>query len=112
MMRPPAVLSASSFSAVSANSKISAISSLVKSAIESKFRRGIVFLQANGAAPLPVAHGDLVDAVRLFEHNVDPPARPGVDILTDDIGPNRQLPPAAIPHRPNPKPFFLSPSGA
>src|SRR3989304_6686626 len=92
MMRPPAGLSARSFSAVSANSKISSISSLVKSAIESKFRRGIVFLQANGAAPLPVAHGDLVDAVRLFEHNVDPPARPGADILTDDIGPNRQVP--------------------
>src|SRR3972149_8723444 len=107
MRRPPAGLSARSLSAASANSKISSISSLVKSAIESKFRRDIVFLQVNGAAPLPVAHGDLVDAVRLFEHNVDPPARPGVDILTDDIGPNRQVPrPPVHPPR-NQKPFPL-----
>src|SRR3989304_6987765 len=92
MMRPPAGLSARSFSAASANSKLSSISLLVRSAIESKFRRNIVFLRANRAAPLPVAHGDLVDAVRLFEHDVDPPARPGVDILAYDIGPNRQVP--------------------
>src|SRR3989304_9625261 len=111
MMRAPAGLSARNLSAASANSKISSISPLVRSAIDIKFLPDMFSIRSYRAATLPVGHRDLVDAVRFFEQHVDPAPLARVDILPDDVGANGQLPGAAIHQRRNQDPFRLSQPG-
>src|SRR5215470_26666 len=90
MIWPAADLSARSLSAPSARSKISSISSLVRSAIDSRFRI------LNGSPRLPTSNADLIDAVAFFQHDVNSFPFAGVAIFADDIGSNGQLARTAI----------------
>src|SRR5215470_15083868 len=96
MIWSAADLSVRNLSASFARSKISSISSLVRSAMDSKFRILDGSPSLNGAPRLPTSDADLIDAVTFFQHDVNSFALTGVTIFAYDIGSNWQLARTAV----------------
>src|SRR4030095_2223823 len=94
-MWPSATLSLLSLCATSAKSNICSISSLLRSAIDIRFRRDIVD-HLRGGLCLPGNQGNLVNPIGFFEHYINSFILPRLDILAHDIRSNRQLPGTAI----------------
>src|SRR5207249_3676811 len=108
MILPAATLSARSWWAESASSKICSISSLVRSAMEMILRQITVFLSsARGTRP-PGGQSDLVDAIRFLEHDVDPFAFAGIDIFPDNIRSDGELSRPSIHQRGDQNSLWLS----
>src|SRR5918992_2421186 len=108
MMRSRAGFSLRSFSASSANAKISSISALVRSAMEIKLRMLPVrlFIPWENVSALPARDGDLVNSVGFPQHHIDAMAFPCFDVFADDIGSGGELPRAPVDHQSDEN-FFL-----
>src|SRR4029453_6015304 len=94
-MWPSATLSLLSLCATSPKSNICSISSLLRSAIDIRFRRDIVD-HLRGGLCLPGNQGNLVNPIGFFEHYINSFIFSRRDILAHDIRSNGELPGTAI----------------